>query len=119
METRIRTLTSVLAVVATAVVLWYTNQPAAPRTADWDDVLDEARTGAYQLINTDQLWKRYRKNPDNLLLVDTRQAWEYRSGHLKGALNFPMEPTWLSRWRNKSALADLLGSDKGRFMVFY
>jgi rhodanese-related sulfurtransferase len=54
-----------------------------------------------------------------MLLVDTRQEWEYRSGHIKGALNFPIEPTWLSRWRNKGALAKFLGPDKNRFIVFY
>jgi hypothetical protein len=119
MKTRNRTLISVFAVALTVLVLWYTNQPAAPRTASWDDVRAEAQSGAYQLVNTDQLWSLYQKNPNNLFLVDTRQAWEYRTGHLKGALNFPMEPTWLSRWRNKAALAKFLGSDKSRILVFY
>jgi len=51
--------------------------------------------------------------------VDTRQEWEYRTGHIRGAVNFPMEPTWLSRWRKKNALAQLLGADKNRTIVFY
>jgi rhodanese-related sulfurtransferase len=54
-----------------------------------------------------------------MLLVDTRQEWEYRTGHIKGALNFPMEPTWMSRWRNKGALENFLGPDKERYLVFY
>ena len=54
-----------------------------------------------------------------MLLVDTRQEWEYRSGHIRGALNFPLEPTWISRWRNKGALEKFLGPDKNRFIVFY
>ncbi len=119
MNIRNRTLLSVLAVAMTAVVLWYTNQPAKPRTVSWEDVLAEAKAGAYQLIGTDQLWERYQKDPESLLLVDTRQAWEYRTGHLKGALNFPIEPTWLSRWRKKAALATCLGPDKTRILVFY
>jgi rhodanese-related sulfurtransferase len=51
--------------------------------------------------------------------VDTRQEWEYRTGHIKGAVNFPMEPTWLSRWQKKGDLAALLGTDKGQPIVFY
>ncbi len=39
------------------------------------------------------LSERYQKDAKSLLLVDTRQEWEYRTGHLKGAVNFPMEPT--------------------------
>jgi rhodanese-related sulfurtransferase len=51
--------------------------------------------------------------------VDTRQEWEYRTGHIKNALNFPIEPTWLSRWRKKDALQTFLGLDKNRLIVFY
>jgi rhodanese-related sulfurtransferase len=43
-------------------------------------------------------------DPKFLLLVDTRQEWEYRTGHIKSSVNFPMEQAWLSRWRNKGAL---------------
>ena len=45
-------------------------------------------------------------------LVDTRQDWEYRTGHIHGAIHFPMEPTWWSRWRKADALKDLLGPDR-------
>jgi rhodanese-related sulfurtransferase len=51
--------------------------------------------------------------------LDTRQEWEYRTGHIKKAVNFPIEPTWLSRWRKKSALETFLGPDKNRLIVFY
>ena len=79
----------------------------------------EARDGCYKLINVGELWKRYQENPDDLLLVDTRQAWEYRAGHIKDALFFPIEPTWWSRWRKQGALERFLGPDKNRFLVFY
>ncbi len=107
------------AVIITSFMLWYTNQTAIPKDATWDDVVTEARSGGYRLINTDELQERYQSNPDTLLLVDTRQEWEYRSGHIKGATSFPMEPTWLSRWRKKDELERLLGADKDRFIVFY
>jgi rhodanese-related sulfurtransferase len=52
-------------------------------------------------------------------LVDTRQEWEFAMGHIKGAANFPMEPTAWSRWWKKGELAETLGPDKNRFIVFY
>jgi rhodanese-related sulfurtransferase len=52
-------------------------------------------------------------------MVDTRQEWEYRTGHIKGALNFPMEPTGWARWRKKGALSKFLGPDKNQLIVFY
>jgi rhodanese-related sulfurtransferase len=82
-------------------------------------VLEEARQGGYRLIGTNELWQHYQANPQSLLLVDARQEWEYRTGHIKGAVNFPMEPTWWSRWRKKGALRKFLGPDKNRFIVFY
>ena len=110
---------ALMAIVITIGYLWQTNRVVIPKEATWDDVLVEARQGGYRIVSTDDLWKRYKEDPANLLLVDTRQEWEYRTGHIKGALNFSMEPTWLSRWRNKGALEKFLGPDKERFLVFY
>ncbi|RPJ10359.1 MAG: rhodanese-like domain-containing protein, partial [Deltaproteobacteria bacterium] len=61
----------------------------------------------------------YTKNHNKILLVDTRQEWEYRTGHIEGAVNFPMEPTGWSRWRKADALKELLGPDQDRKVVFY
>ena len=108
-----------MAIAITAGALWYNNRPVIPKEATWDDVVAEARQGGYQLITTDELWERYNKDPENLVLVDTRQEWEYRTGHIKGALIFTIEPTWLSRWRKKGELKTFLGPDKDRFIVFY
>lgn len=113
------TILSALAVAATVGALWLTNNAVTPRNATWADVAAEAGSGGYRLISTDDVWERYRKNRENLLLVDTRQEWEYRTGHIQGAVNFPMEPTWLSRWRKKADLERLLGEDRSRFIVFY
>ena len=113
---------AVLAMVAVAITmgtLWYSNRVVPPKDATWDDVKTEASQAGYQLIATDKLFRQYTERPESLLLVDTSQEWEYRTGHIKGALNFPMEPTWLSRWRNKGTLAKFLGPDKNRFIVFY
>jgi hypothetical protein len=114
-----KVLLALVAIVITAGVLWYTNRTLPQKTATWDDVVAEARRGGYQLIKTEELWERYKNDPEDLLLVDTRQEWEYRTGHIKGALVFTIEPTWLSRWRKKGALETFLGPDKDRFIVFY
>ncbi len=113
----------VIIIIVTAAItlagLWFTNRTIPPRDVDWDDIVAESEKGGYHLIRTDELWERYRQNPANILIVDTRQEWEYRTGHIKGALNFPMEPTWLSRHRKKGALETFLGADKSRLIVFY
>ena len=112
----------VLAFVAVAVtvsVQWYKNRTIAPKESAWEDVVAEARRGGYRLISTEALQELFTKKPPGLLLVDTRQEWEYRTGHIKGALNFPFEPTWLSRWRKKGALETFLGPDRNRHIVFY
>lgn len=113
------TMMALIALAITVGLLWFTNRSVTPKKATFEDVVAEAAKGGYQLINTERLRELYEKNPKGLLLVDTRQEWEYRTGHIKGALNFPMEPTWLSRWQKKGALEKLLGPDKNRFIVFF
>jgi 3-mercaptopyruvate sulfurtransferase SseA len=107
------------AVIAALSALWLTNGAVTPREATWNDVLAEAKNGGYGIITTQDLASAYSKNPNEFFLVDTRQEWEYRTGHIKGAINFPMEPTWWSRWRRSEALQELLGPDKERKVVFY
>jgi len=114
-----KTLFALVAVAITMGAIWHTNRVIIPKTATWDDVRAEAKQGGYQLISTDELSRQYAAKPESLLLVDTRQEWEYRTGHIKNALSFPIEPTWLSRWRKKSALERFLGPDKNRLIVFY
>ena len=114
-----KALFALVAVAITMGALWHTNRVAPPKEATWNDVKAEARQGGYQLITTDELWKQYAAKSESLLIVDTRQEWEYRTGHIKKAVNFPMEPTWLSRWANKDALEKFLGPDKSRLIVFY
>ena len=114
--------TAILALVAVTLTLgglWYAHRPVIPTEATLEDVQTEARIGGYRLINTAALAERYRQNSPKLLLVDTRQEWEYRTGHIRGAVNFPMEPTAWSRWRSQSRLKALLGPDKDRLVVFY
>ena len=109
----------ILVVLLAVGALWYTNRAVTPRTSTWAYVLDEAEKGGYGIISNKALWERYRSSPDKVFLVDARQEWEYRTGHIKGASSFPMEPTGWSRWRKQKPLEALLGPDKNRFIVFY
>jgi len=114
-----KTIIVLIGICLTVGYLWSGNRSITPQNATRDEVRAEAAKGGYRLIDTDKLWQQYRSNPAGLLLIDTRQEWEYRSGHIQGAINFPMEPTWLSRWRKKGELAAVLGPDKNRLIVFY
>lgn len=113
------TILAFLAIAITVAALWLTNGAVTPKEATWNEVVAEAQEGGYRLISTDDLWKRFQDNRNDLIIIDTRQGWEYRSGHIQGAVNFPMEPTWLARWRKKGELGKFLGTDKDRFIVFY
>ena len=109
-----------LAVICLTIsALWFTNRAVTPKDASWEDVVSESKAGGYKLITTDELWEKYTKGRDNLLIVDTRQEWEFRTGHIKDAINFSMEPTWLSRWQKKAALENFLGPDKDQTIIFY
>ena len=119
MQRKGTTLLALVAAVLTLSVLWYLNRPIIVKEATWEDVKAEARIGGYRLITTEELAQRYREDAGKLLLVDTRQDWEYRTGHIQGAVNFPIEPTAWSRWRSQGALGRFLGPDKDRRIVFY
>jgi hypothetical protein len=119
MQNNKATLVALAAVLITVGALWFTNRALTPKKATWDDVLAEADRGGYRTITTEELAKDYQRDSGSLLIVDTRQEWEYRTGHIQGAVNFPMEPTWWSRWRKASSLEAFLGPDKGRMIVFY
>ena len=119
MQNKKTTFIAFLAILLTVGALWFTNQAVTPKQATWDDVLAEGKNGGYGIITTEALSELYRKDAGSILLVDTRQEWEYRTGHLMGAVNFPMEPTAWSRWRKASALEAFLGADKNRTVIFY
>jgi 3-mercaptopyruvate sulfurtransferase SseA len=113
------TLFALVAIVLTIVGLWVTHRPAETREVKWEDVRAEAKEGDYQLIGTSGLNDLYEADPGGILIVDTRQEWEFGTGHIKGAINFPMEPTWWSRLRSRAALEKALGPDRNRTVVFY
>ncbi len=119
MQRKRTTILALMAVVLTLGVLWYSNRPVITKEATWEDVKAEAITGGYRLINTEELAKLYRQDSQKVLLVDTRQDWEYRTGHIPESVNFSMEPTAWARWRSQGPLAKFLGPDRDRTIVFY
>ncbi len=116
-----RTLIALLAaaLIVPAALLWLTSRSVAPKEATWNEVEQEARKGGYRLIGTEALWEHYRTESERMLLVDTRQEWEFDAGHIRGARNFPMEPTWWARWKKRDDLERFLGPDKEVMIVFY
>lgn len=119
MENRRTTFLALAAMILTLGTLWYIQRPVIPQEATMADVQAEAVRGGYRLITTEALAELYRQHRAKVLLVDTRQDWEYRSGHIQGAADFPLEPTAWSRWRSQGRLAALLGPDQDRLVVFY
>ena len=93
---------------------WAANEPDSLKAVEV-----EASKGGYQLIDVDSLWLLYQDKQQNLLLVDTRQEWEYHAGYIQGAVLFSMETTWLARMTQRDALEQFLGKDKSKTIVFY
>jgi len=113
-------LLTLMALFIGGAILYYQYRPLpAPVNATWADAQQEAERGGYRLITTQELAARYQQEPHSVLLVDTRQDWEFMSGYIQGALNFPIEPTRWGRWRAAKPLAALLGPDKNRAVIFY
>ena len=92
---------------------------AAASEAELAAVQQEARRGGYRLMALDQLWEKYRDGETDLLIIDTREDWEYRTGSIEGAVHFFMESSWISRLIQRGALAQALGPNKERVLVFY
>ena len=116
----LRTVIFPLAAVSLTIFgLLYGQGLPAPATPTMEQVAAEAKRGGYRLIDTDAMCELIRSDPGRVLIVDTRQGWEFRAGHIAGALNFPMTPTWWARWRERGALREFLGNDRERTIVFY
>lgn len=84
-----------------------------------EDVRADAGRGGYRLIDFGELRGRLEREPGRLLLIDTRQDWEHRTGSIPDSINFSFEPTRWSRLMNRRALREALGVDKTRPLVFF
>lgn len=112
-----------IAVVLTTGSIWYSNRSQAPvgppKEKTKDELVAEGKAVGYKIFTTEELAALYQKDPESLLIVDTRQEWEYRTAHIAGSVVFPTETTSWWRWRNAPAMAKLLGPDKNRTIVYY
>jgi predicted sulfurtransferase len=102
-----------------AVLVWTTSASEEAVKEAEQAVQKEAERGNYQDIDIDGLWELYQNSERDVLLIDTRQDWEFRTGSIAGAINFPMESTWFSRLIQRGSLTQALGPDKERTLVFY
>ena len=86
----------------------------------WEQVADNARKNGYNLITFPELKSLYDSKAD-FILLDARPAYEFRSGHLPGAVNIEFHLGDRSKLdpEKAKALESLLGKDKGRLIVVY
>ena len=102
-----------------ALLFWTISASAEASKEAAQAVQKEAERGNYRLIDIDGLWELYQDSERDLLLIDTRQDWEFRTGSIEGAIHFPTEATWFYRLIQRGSLAQALGPDKERLLVFY
>jgi hypothetical protein len=93
--------------------------PAPIVVSNLAEVEQRAKSGGYRLINVETLTNLYKSNREKILLVDTRQEWEHRAGHITESVNFPFKPGWFASWCGKRNLKAFLGPDKEKLIVFY
>jgi len=76
----------IMAVSVTLLVLWYIHLPVPIVASNMAQVELEAKNGGYRLIDVEALSKLYQADREKILLVDTRQDWEHRAGHIAGSV---------------------------------
>ena len=108
-----------IAVAVTLLAVWYSHLPVPIVASNLAQVEQEAKNGGYRLIDVETLSSLYQSDREKILLVDTRQEWEHRVGHIAESFNFSFEPGWLAKWWKKGELKAFLGPDKERLIVFY
>jgi predicted sulfurtransferase len=114
-----RVLLTIASLAVTIVFLVVANREIPIREVTREDAIAEAAAGGYRLIDLEGMRALCEDRSTALLLVDTRQEWEYQGGCIEGAVLFEIEPTRWSRFSKRGELAELLGPDRDRAIVFY
>ena len=110
---------NIIVTVMAILLLALSTAAEEPPTDAAAAVQKEAEKGNYRLMDVDELWEIYRNKETNALLIDTRQEWEFQTGHIAGSVHFSMETTWFARLIQRGPMAQALGPDKDRILVFY
>ena len=86
----------------------------------WSDTHKRAVAGGYELLNLQELQALVQSEKE-VVLLDVRPDYEYREGHMPGALNFEFHLGHRAGLEPESAkeLKALLGKDRGRLIVTY
>ena len=86
----------------------------------WPDAQERAETAGFNLIKFPKL-KALIQSRKEVILLDVRPDYEYREGHIPGALNFEFHLGHRSGLdpERAQALKALLGQDRDRLIVTY
>ena len=86
----------------------------------WPDTHKRGRAGGYDLITFKELQALIQSGKD-FVLLDVRPDYEYKDGHIAGALNFEFHLGHRSNLEPERAetLKTLLGTDRDRLIVTY
>lgn len=86
----------------------------------WADAVRESERNGYRVINLEEL-AALSQTEENLLLIDARPSYEYRAGHIPGAINMEFHPGDKLQFprEKRDRLKKLIGQDKDRPVVFY
>ncbi len=86
----------------------------------WAEAVRDGEQNGYRVITLEEL-AVLSKTDNNLLLIDARPGYEYRAGHIPGAVNLEFHPGDKVRFSSekRERLRNLIGQDKDRPVVFY
>ena len=86
----------------------------------WQQVENEAERDGYSLVTPDDLKKLY-ASEESFLVVDAREDYEYKEGHLPKAVNFEIDlgDRIKPKPEKQSSFLKLLGNDKNRKIIIY
>ncbi len=103
-----------LALLLPAAPAWGADKPAWLTSAE-----KEAATWGYTVIDNEELHRRLQEK--NLLLLDVRPDYEFKDGHLPGAVNleFDLSDSGGPSAGKSEAFRELAGPDTARPIVIY
>lgn len=86
----------------------------------WDQAQKSAKQDGYRIIGDQELWAALNQ-PGRMLLVDVRPDYEFKRGHIPGAVNLEFHLGHRSQLTPEmiKAFRALAGSDRDRRIIIY